>query len=141
MVPGKIKNSCSTDTGAFAGLCARGIARTRITLPHDETFLTLAEASAAFDCQSCGACCAYSADWPRFSTEEDAELDRIPEELVAADQSGMRCEGGRCTALRGEVGKQTTCAIYDIRPHVCRACMPGGGDCLMARAAHGLALS
>lgn len=96
---------------------------------------------AVFDCQSCGACCSYSADWPRFSTEEDAQLDRIPAELVAADQSGMRCEGSRCSALRGEVGKGTACGIYEIRPHVCRACMPGGDDCLMARAAHGLAVS
>ncbi|WP_192246221.1 YkgJ family cysteine cluster protein [Mesorhizobium silamurunense] len=93
----------------------------------------------AFDCQSCGACCAYSADWPRFSTEEDAELDRIPEALIAANQSGMRCEGNRCSALRGEVGKGTACAIYDVRPHVCRACMPGGDDCLMARTVFGLA--
>ncbi|RWM24304.1 YkgJ family cysteine cluster protein [Mesorhizobium sp.] len=98
-------------------------------------------AQPTFDCQSCGACCSYSAAWPRFSTEEDAELDRIPEALVAADQSGMRCEGGRCAALRGEVGKGTACAIYDVRPHVCRACMPGGDDCLMARAAHGLPVS
>ncbi|PBC02451.1 hypothetical protein CK220_20225 [Mesorhizobium sp. WSM3860] len=112
----------------------------RIALPHDRPFLTLLDASAAFDCQSCGACCAYSADWPRFSTEEDAELDRIPQELVATDLSGMLCEDGRCAALRGEVGKQTACAIYEARPHVCRACMPGGDDCLMARAARGLPL-
>ena len=92
----------------------------------------------AFDCQSCGACCAYAADWPRFSTEEDAELDRIPEALVAADLSGMRFEGGRCAALCGEVGKHTACGIYDARPHVCRACMPGDPECLMARAAHGM---
>ncbi|RWG00530.1 MAG: YkgJ family cysteine cluster protein [Mesorhizobium sp.] len=117
----------------------KALASVRIALPHDRPCPTLLDASAAFDCQSCGACCAYSADWPRFSTEEDAELDRIPDELVATDLSGMRCEDGRCTALRGEVGKQTACAIYEARPHVCRACMPGGDDCLMARAAHGLA--
>ncbi|TGQ52072.1 YkgJ family cysteine cluster protein [Mesorhizobium sp. M1C.F.Ca.ET.193.01.1.1] len=113
----------------------------RTALPNDQPFATPLEASVAFDCQSCGACCAYSADWPRFSTEEDAELDRIPEELVATDQSGMRCEGGRCSALRGEVGKGTACTIYEIRPHVCRACMPGGDDCLMAREMYGLAVS
>ncbi|MEZ2330045.1 YkgJ family cysteine cluster protein [Mesorhizobium sp. RCC_202] len=99
------------------------------------------EAAAIFDCQSCGACCAYAADWPRFSTEEDAELDRIPEALVATDLSGMRFEGGRCAALRGEVGKHTACGIYDARPHVCRACMPGDPECVMARAAHGLTLT
>jgi Fe-S-cluster containining protein len=96
---------------------------------------------APFDCQSCGACCSYSAAWPRFSTEDDAQLDRIPQKFVSADESGMRCDGVRCSALSGEVGKSTACGIYEIRPDVCRACMPGGDDCLMAREAHGLALT
>ena len=69
------------------------------------------EQSAVFDCQSCGACCSYSADWPRFSTEDDEQLDRIPEKHVAADLSGMRCDGVRCSALSGEVGKHTACGI------------------------------
>ncbi|TJV05155.1 MAG: YkgJ family cysteine cluster protein [Mesorhizobium sp.] len=92
----------------------------------------------AFDCQSCGACCSYSAEWPRFSTEDDAQLDRIPEKYIAADLSGMRCDGVRCSALSGEVGKATACGIYDVRPDVCRACMPGDAECLMARREHGL---
>lgn len=96
--------------------------------------------AALFDCQACGACCSYSAEWPRFSTEDDAQLDRIPQKFVAADESGMRCDGVRCSALSGEVGKHTACGIYDVRPDVCRACMPGGDDCLMAREAHGLPL-
>src|SRR5262249_47328821 len=29
-------------------------------------------------CRTCGACCSYSADWPRFSLESEARLDRIP---------------------------------------------------------------
>ena len=35
-------------------------------------------ASTAIDnpCQACGACCAYSANWPRFSTEDDEALER-----------------------------------------------------------------
>ncbi|TSE02500.1 YkgJ family cysteine cluster protein [Mesorhizobium intechi] len=97
-------------------------------------------AAPLFDCQSCGACCSYSAEWPRFSTEDDAMLERIPEKYVALDLSGMRCEGVRCSALTGEVGKSTACGIYEMRPDVCRACMPGDEECLMARAAHGLAV-
>lgn len=93
-----------------------------------------------FDCQACGACCSYSSEWPRFSLEDDAQLARIPAKLVAADQSGMRCDGARCSALAGEVGKATSCTIYDIRPDVCRACMPGDEDCLIARRALGLAV-
>ncbi len=89
-------------------------------------------------CQSCGACCAYSKDWPRFSTESDAELDRIPEALVNDSLSGMRCPDDRCAALTGKVGVATACSIYDIRPHVCRACEPGDDACLMARERWGL---
>lgn len=95
-------------------------------------------ATAPYDCQTCGACCAYSADWPRFSTEDDATLALIPAEFVARDESGMRCEGVRCAALAGEVGKFTACGIYGVRPQVCRDCMPGDPECLMARAAVGL---
>jgi Fe-S-cluster containining protein len=93
---------------------------------------------AASPCQSCGACCACSRDWPRFTVEDDAALDLIPPELVNDELSGMRCEGDRCAALSGEVGVATACGIYAARPEVCRTCMPGDPECAMARHRHGL---
>jgi Fe-S-cluster containining protein len=51
-------------------------------------------ASEQSPCQACGACCAYSANWPRFTTEDDSALDLIPAALVNDGLSGMRCEGG-----------------------------------------------
>ena len=95
-------------------------------------------AEPVFDCQSCGACCSYSAEWPCFSMEDDSQLDRIPEKFVAADLSGMRCEGDRCSALQGDIGKATACGIYAVRPEVCRTCMPGDAECAMARRKFGL---
>ena len=89
-------------------------------------------------CQTCGACCDYSAEWPRFSLESDAALASIPDAFVVADFSGMRCDGNRCSALAGKVGEATACTIYAVRPDVCRACMPGDDACAMARARHGL---
>jgi uncharacterized protein len=89
-------------------------------------------------CQACGACCSYSSNWPRFTTEDDAALDLIPADLVNERLSGMRCEGDRCTALRGKVGVATSCGIYSVRPEVCRTCMPGDTECEMARKKHGL---
>ena len=89
-------------------------------------------------CQSCGACCGYSANWPRFSIESDEELALIPEQLVNARLSGMRCEGDRCAALQGEIGDATACGIYAVRPEVCRTCMPGDAECAMARRKFGL---
>jgi len=96
------------------------------------------EADASAMCQACGACCAYSAEWPRFSLEDDAALALIPAEFVDDDHGRMRCNGERCSALVGDVGAATTCAVYAVRPDVCRDCMPGDDACLMARAHHGL---
>jgi Fe-S-cluster containining protein len=92
-------------------------------------------------CQACGACCAYSANWPRFSTEDDSALDLIPSELVNARGSGMRCDGDRCAALTGRIGEATACAIYAARPQVCRTCLPGDPECAMARRKFGLPAS
>lgn len=90
-------------------------------------------------CQACGACCAYSAEWPRFSLESEAALARIPPAFVDDANGRMRCIGNRCAALTGEVGMATACAIYAIRPQVCRACEPGDPECNIARRHHGLA--
>lgn len=89
-------------------------------------------------CQGCGACCSYSENWPRFTMEDDAALARIPEAYVNARMSGMRCEGNRCAALTGKIGQSTSCAIYEMRPDVCRACEPGDAECTMARRRFGI---
>jgi uncharacterized protein len=89
-------------------------------------------------CQACGACCSYSPNWPRFTTEDDAALDLIPEKFVNNKLSGMRCDGDRCSALSGKIGVATSCGIYAVRPEVCRTCMPGDPECNMARRRHGL---
>ncbi len=91
-------------------------------------------------CQACGACCAYSANWPRFTIEDDAALDSIPAELVNERLSGMRCDGDRCCALTGKIGVTTACSIYEVRPEVCRTCEPGDPECAMARRRFGLAV-
>lgn len=101
-----------------------------------------ADVTAASDsalCQACGACCAHSHEWPRFTLEDDAEIDRIPAALIDDSQARMRCEGERCAALSGEIGTATACTIYDVRPLVCRDCLPGDDACSIARAARGMA--
>jgi hypothetical protein len=121
--------------GAFAAVAAaHRILKSRLLI---DTIDFQADASAL--CQSCGACCAYSKEWPRFSTEADADLDRIPPALVDDGLGRMRCIGDRCTALIGKVGVKTACSIYAVRPEVCRTCQPGDDACAMARARHGLA--
>lgn len=89
-------------------------------------------------CQACGACCAYSHEWPRFTTEDDAVLELIPREFADHSRGRMRCSGNRCSALVGEVGVATSCAVYEVRPDVCRSCEPGDEACRMARRWFGL---
>lgn len=89
-------------------------------------------------CRTCGACCAYSATWPRFGLETEAEIMMIPREYVDDARGTMRCTGDRCAALAGEVGEMTTCTLYAVRPQVCRACQPGDESCAIARAHVGL---
>ncbi|MEH3146412.1 MAG: YkgJ family cysteine cluster protein [Methylobacterium frigidaeris] len=90
-------------------------------------------------CQECGACCAYSAEWPRFTTEDDAEIDRIPAGYVDDPAGRMRCVGDRCSALDGEIGRAVSCRVYAVRPEVCRTCEPGDPECDMARRRFGMA--
>jgi len=65
--------------------------------------------------------------------ETDADLAQIPRAYVDDERGRMRCSGDRCAALIGEVGVATACAIYQVRPEVCKACLPGDDACRMAR--------
>lgn len=88
------------------------------------------------DCRNCGACCAFSADWPQFIGDRDG--DGIPAALVDPGRRRMRCAGDRCAALAGRVGERVACTVYASRPLVCRELQPGDADCRLARAAFGL---
>lgn len=99
-----------------------------------------ATADAVSPCNTCGACCSYSAEWPRFTLEDDLAIERLPRDLVDDGLFGMRCEGARCSALVGTVAVSTSCSVYAHRPDVCRACQPADEACHIARRAHGLPL-
>jgi Fe-S-cluster containining protein len=68
------------------------------------------------------------ADLVRKHVVRDA--DGVPHLRLAAD--------GRCLALRGAVGRDVSCAIYNDRPSPCRRVQPGDALCERYRAAHGL---
>lgn len=96
------------------------------------------EPSIGFDCQSCGACCAYSDTWPEF--DDNDTCDGIPEELCDCDTGRMRCIGNRCIALIGQLGVHVSCTIYANRPNVCREFEPGSAECRRVRKTLGEAL-
>lgn len=101
-------------------------------------------------CTTCGACCVtYCVLFLRH--ELDSEPDGwVPVELTEATSDRGVCMRGtrnrprRCIALRGTIGVDVRCAIYQQRPSPCRAFAPeaaaGHGDaaCGDARRFYGL---
>ncbi len=96
------------------------------------------DGAGASPCQSCGACCNYSSEWPRFTIEDDATIARLPAEFINDADTGMRCDGDRCLGLDGTIGLWTACTVYADRPVVCRECVAGDHACTMAREAYGM---
>ena len=104
-----------------------------------------------FDCQACGACCTNPPDnraegfpWWVEVEPDDGLLDRadLVRKLVVRDPDGVPhlrlAADGACLALRGRLGRQVWCAIYNHRPSPCRRVQPGDRLCIRYRAAHGL---
>ena len=99
------------------------------------------------DCRSCGACCGppyvadqyidlTDADVARLSTHyKRAHVKRRPAAALATKCTN---DGVVCVALRGYLGVNVSCAIYERRPDACRAFRPGSRTCLRLRAAVGL---
>ena len=124
------------------GAAQRGrlpVCRSQSTQSVNQADASIAHAvTGASPCRTCAACCSYSREWPRFTTEADADIARVPSEYIDDGLGRMRCNGDRCSALVGDVGASTSCAVYDVRPEVCRACEPGDDACQMARQKFGL---
>jgi hypothetical protein len=102
------------------------------------------------DCRECGACCvnppANRADgyvWWVEVYDGDAILERaeLVKRLVVLDDQGVPhlrlTRDGRCKGLRGVMGRDVKCGIYEARPTPCRTVMPGDELCLKYRRAHG----
>ena len=98
----------------------------------------------SFDCQTCGACCAYfrvSFYW----AETDAHPEgKVPQEMTKAISPhhvamlGTTTKPTRCHALDGKIGKSVGCNIYEKRSSTCREFEMGTEACINARSVHGL---
>ena len=70
---------------------------------------------------------------------------RLPEAMTEKVTPVMACMAGtqgpspRCVALQGRVGESVRCAVYELRPPVCRDVVPGDERCLEARRRRGIA--
>lgn len=103
------------------------------------------------DCLDCGACCVNAAANVAAKSVEYIEIDanstllrsrRHAGRLVyraANGRSYLRLvDGGRCAALRGAIGIEVSCSVYELRPSPCKRVMPGDKECLRARQEQGL---
>ena len=99
-------------------------------------------------CTACGACC--FSELPEYVRVFGCDLDRMDEAaqsfvVFLGNRCFMRIEGGRCAALRIEVPDEVrsrgfdpiartfTCAIYEMRPDVCRSLDRGSSGCRAER--------
>jgi Fe-S-cluster containining protein len=96
------------------------------------------------DCLRCGACCTNPEENRREGFRDWVEVDRrdvllrrrAAARLVVYNQDGqphLRLDGDRCAALRGRLGVQVSCSIYEIRPRPCRRVEPGSERCRQYR--------
>ena len=87
------------------------------------------------ECVTCGVCCDLYAVVPMNVPESerlgeyievtaDAEPDVVIDRLVKRDMTS-----GRCSHLRGELGREIGCSVYEKRPGVCRAFEAGSDKC------------
>jgi Fe-S-cluster containining protein len=105
-------------------------------------------------CVGCGACCAhFRVQFYWREGESGAESGRPPvrTELYEDLDSRYRCMKGtndkhhpKCAGLKGRIGRDASCSVYQERPTPCREFTASFADgkknlrCDEARGAHGL---
>jgi Fe-S-cluster containining protein len=92
------------------------------------------------DCTQCGACCfGREPGYLRVFEVDRARMADVDPWLVEEQDDGkahMRMVQGRCAALRLDPAtSRLVCAIYPVRPDVCRWLARGSGDCHAHRVA------
>ncbi len=101
------------------------------------------------DCRKCGICCVSLTWGDTYVDVTPADEKRLGKRFVrlhvihgeirtrpTTNKTGpiKGVEDCRCVALRGSIGKQVSCTIYENRPKVCRkALRPGDSQCLAVR--------
>jgi Fe-S-cluster containining protein len=97
-----------------------------------------------FDCQQCGACCAFFRVSFYWAEADDAPGGTVPVHLTEPAGPLHRCMVGtqskpvRCVMLQGALGERVACGIYQQRSSTCRSVHPGDDQCVKARRHHGL---
>jgi uncharacterized protein len=89
------------------------------------------------ECTACGTCCFSTL--PEYVRVFGCDLDRMDDRAreythFLGNRCYMRVDEGRCAALVIDPeGPRFVCAIYEMRPDVCRSLERGTGACLGER--------
>ena len=84
------------------------------------------------ECAGCGSCCEFFQAIDVFEEETNFQWLKANGYITEDNEHTMYAmkqveDSTRCIALRGEVGKDASCSIYENRPEVCRI-FTGGSD-------------
>jgi hypothetical protein len=97
------------------------------------------------DCVKCGACCVFPLIVPVSATDHtsseaywDLTLDDSSASPVIDRVLRRNSDDGRCNQLRGAVGGDISCAIYEDRPQNCRNFEAGSDLCHEYRRMYGI---
>jgi Fe-S-cluster containining protein len=113
----------------------------------EEGAVAMTEGPAAYDCQTCGACCANRTGalaYVRLGRGEAGRMRRLGLPVVRTREGNylgtkVDADGRRvCAAFEGGMGGTCSCGVYLDRPGTCRAFEVGGMECREARRAAGL---
>jgi uncharacterized protein len=91
------------------------------------------------DCQTCGACCCFDKEDETFipiSADEQKKLPRrFQFRIIGRELQTMKKRSGHvaCVALKGTVGEDVRCEMYNVRPSICEEFKVGSKACLKAR--------
>lgn len=107
-----------------------------------------------FDCQSCGACCCNplenrAAGYFEYVQVHERDALSEPEHsdlrarLTFTNDKGevhllLTPHEQRCVALKGSLGRNVRCEIYDLRPTGCRRLEAGSERCRQYRLERGV---
>ena len=111
----------------------------------------------AYDCQTCGACCASHWNGDGYVRLYDMDLARLdgmglpilqqeqgygdPPEVIPKLGTRFDDHGQRvCVAFQGSIGGACACGVYEQRPEACRRFESGSTLCREARQRFGLPL-
>ncbi|KAB0629394.1 YkgJ family cysteine cluster protein [Acinetobacter guillouiae] len=99
----------------------------------------LSQISAQDACLSCGACCAFFRVSFYWAEGEAMPPDYVePLTAVYSCMQGTNQKQPRCVALKGEIGQQVSCSMYEQRSSSCKQVHAGDSQCAKARQGYGL---